>query len=69
MDRALESYNEEMRRVGAAAGVPVLDAARQIPKSLDYIYDDMHFNAKGAALLASLMAQFAIDRKLLPAQP
>ncbi len=65
MDSALESYNEEMRRVGAAQGVPVLDLARLIPKSLDYFFDDMHFNTKGAAMFASLIAQSVQDQKLL----
>ncbi len=69
MDRALEQYNDETRRVAAAQGVALLDAARRIPKSREYFYDDMHFNAKGAALLATLMAQALVEQKLLPAQP
>jgi lysophospholipase L1-like esterase len=67
MDRALEAYNEEMRRVAVAQGVPVLEVAHLIPKSLEYFYDDMHFNPKGVALYASLVARCLAEQGLLPA--
>jgi lysophospholipase L1-like esterase len=69
MDRTLEMHNEEMRRVAGAQGVPVLDVAHLIPKSLEYFYDDMHFNPKGAATYASLVARSLAEQGLLPAIP
>ena len=37
MDAALESYNDVMRTVGEETGVPVLDLARTLPKTLRYL--------------------------------
>jgi lysophospholipase L1-like esterase len=59
MDEALESLNDVMRDIAAKHSVPLYDAARQIPKSSEFFYDDVHFNVKGARQagldLASLM--------------
>lgn len=67
MERALETYNVEMQRVAGVQGVPVLDLAHLIPKSLEYFYDDMHFNPKGVALYSSLVARSLAEQGLLPA--
>ena len=48
MDAALDSVNETTRRVGRDLGVPIYDLARSIPKSLEFFYDDVHFNVRGA---------------------
>lgn len=48
MDAALDSVNETTRRVGRDLGVPIYDLARSIPKSLEFFYDDAHFNVRGA---------------------
>lgn len=35
-----------------------LDLEKKIPKSLDYFYDDMHFNEKGAELVAEQFVEY-----------
>ncbi len=65
LDAAMERYNDAMRRVGAAQGVPVFDLARALPKTLDYYYDDVHFNARGADTTATLLARFLAEQGLM----
>lgn len=69
MDRALESCIAEIRRVTAVAGVPVHDADHLTPKSLAFVHDDMHFNAKVAMMVASLVAEFAGNEKPVSERP
>jgi lysophospholipase L1-like esterase len=48
MDEALEMLNDAMRRLAIDEGVPLYDLAKSMPKSLEYFYDDVHFNVRGA---------------------
>lgn len=48
MDAALGSMNDVMRQVARVNNIEVYDLAEDIPKSLEYFYDDVHFNTKGA---------------------
>lgn len=66
MDAAMERLNDEMRQVGEAESVPVYDLARTLPKSLDFFYDDCHFNNAGASRTAKGLAGFLIERRLTP---
>jgi len=65
LDDAMESYNDVVRQVGAQDQVPVLDLARSIPKSLEFFYDDCHFNLKGAQQVASLLSDLIVQRDLI----
>lgn len=67
LDATMRRYNDAMRAVGAAQGVPVFDLARLLPKSADYIYDDVHFNVRGADTAARLLATFMVERRLVQA--
>jgi lysophospholipase L1-like esterase len=69
LHRALESYNDVMREVAAEADAPLLDLAVRLPKSLEYFYDDVHFNVRGAATAAAALADILAARGLPPAQP
>lgn len=62
LDATMGRYNDAMRAVGAAQGVPVFDLARVIPKTTEYIYDDVHFNVRGADTAARLLARFMVER-------
>jgi lysophospholipase L1-like esterase len=55
--QVLELYNDVTRRVGAEAGVLVIDEARELPKSSRYYYDLMHFSNTGAEKFAEIAAQ------------
>ncbi len=65
LDRALESYNGVMRTVATETDVPVFDLARTVPKSLEFFYDDVHFNVKGAALFGARLAELIVARGLI----
>lgn len=66
MDTALESLNDAMRRVAGEHAVPLYDLARELPKSLEYFYDDCHFNDRGAANTAQALAEFLRESDLVP---
>ena len=61
MDEALEQLNDVMREVADSMNLALYDLARSMPKSLDYFYDDVHFNTNGAHVagieLGELIAQ------------
>ena len=58
MDEALETYNDVMKDLGQTYNIPVYDLAAEIPKSLEYLYDDCHFNIKGSEFASTRLAQF-----------
>lgn len=66
MDAAMERLNDTMRAVGADEAVPVFDLARSLPKSLEFFYDDCHFNTAGADTTGNLLASFLIERHVAP---
>jgi lysophospholipase L1-like esterase len=64
MDDAMEAYNDAMRAVAGAHDVPLFDLAAEIPKSLEFFYDDVHFNIRGAAEAGTLLAEFLVEAVL-----
>lgn len=58
MDEAMESYNDVMRRLGSQNRIPVFDLAHSIEKSLEFFYDDCHFNVAGARRAGLELAGF-----------
>jgi hypothetical protein len=65
MDAALERLNDRMRDVAAAESIPLYDLARLLPKSLQYFYDDCHFNTNGAATTGEGLSTFLAERGLV----
>ena len=63
MDAAIERLNDTMRAVGAEASAPVYDLARTLPKSLQYFYDDCHFNTAGSIAAGKGLAQFLVSQQ------
>lgn len=65
MQRIAEVYN---RRLTAAApqGTSVCDIVAAIPPSIEYFYDELHFNEEGSRRVAKLLAQCLLaDRERL----
>jgi len=52
----MDRYNEALRGVCLARDVSCVDAARAMPSTPEFFYDDAHFTERGAALLAELLA-------------
>ncbi len=63
---ALDGFNRELQAVSAAAGVPCLDLAARVPKTLDNFYDDAHLRELGARLVADTVGQFLLRERLVP---
>lgn len=70
-----EFLNREMRRFNDAVlklrndGVEVIDLEKEIPKTLDYFYDDVHLTAKGAAKAGQVIAAYLINAPTQPVAP
>jgi lysophospholipase L1-like esterase len=60
MDAAMEIYNDAMREVGTRHQVPIFDLAAEIPKSLEFFYDDVHFNIRGADEAGRMLSEFLV---------
>lgn len=56
MDQALESFNDQMRTLAKEHSIPLYDLAGAIPKSLEFFYDDVHLNERGAFVTATNLA-------------
>ena len=69
LDSAVESLNDVMRSLASAENVPLHDLGKIIPKSLDYFYDDCHFNINGARVVGEGLAVFLCDSRLGPSKP
>jgi len=66
MDEAIESYNDVTRRVGREEGIPVFDLARDFEKSLEFFYDDCHFNVAGARRAGQELGAFVSGQLMAP---
>jgi len=64
----IERYNETIRRVGAADGVPVAEVAERfdrMTRKADYFFDTMHPNRRGNALIAEVLERSLLEHGLL----
>jgi lysophospholipase L1-like esterase len=53
----LESYNDVMRGVARELNVPLIDLARELPKSSRLFYDLVHFSKAGGAAVGEIVAR------------
>ena len=53
--RVQELYNDVTRTTSAAAGVLLIDLAREMPKDSRYFSDWVHFTNDGAALVGDIV--------------
>lgn len=53
--QAMELYNDATRQASAAAGVPLIDLAREMPKDSRYYSDWIHFTNEGAVMVGDLV--------------
>ena len=65
LDDALESLNDVIRNISNKHKIPLYDLANQIPKSLDYYYDDVHLNNKGSFETGVGLASFMMRNNLI----
>ena len=58
MDEGLESLNDVMRQTAQSYSVHLYDLVSVLPKSTEYFYDDVHFNVRGASVMALGLGQY-----------
>lgn len=51
-DPLYHRFNQEIRNVGKQEGVLVIDLAKEVPSTPEYLYDSYHFTRQGAQLAA-----------------
>jgi lysophospholipase L1-like esterase len=56
--KAMEFYNQRLRQLCLKMDVECVDTATRLPRSLEVFYDDMHFNERGAQLLADQLTDY-----------
>lgn len=66
MDSKLEEFNDVMKMVANSEDVAVFDLAANIPKSLEYFYDDCHFNNNGAKYFADSLCSTIKFNNFIP---
>jgi hypothetical protein len=55
--RGMALYNQRMAAVARREGVPWIDLASRVPRSTEAFYDDLHFNERGAEIVADVLAR------------
>jgi lysophospholipase L1-like esterase len=61
MYQALDRLNDVTREVAAETGAPLYDLARTLPKTREYLYDDVHFTRRGARRAGEELAALIRD--------
>ncbi len=54
--KLFDAFNEEIRAVGGNNNILVIDLAAQIPPEKEYLYDIVHFTARGSQRAAEIIA-------------
>jgi hypothetical protein len=58
-------FNDATRRLTAQLNVDLVDLERQMPKTTDYIYDDVHYTKAGNELIGNAFADHIIETKIV----
>lgn len=62
------TINQAIKAIGAREGVMVIDLAKQIPPTKDYLYDTVHFNDKGSATVADIITAALLPGAMVTGQ-
>lgn len=63
-DPLYHRFNQRIREVGMNEKVLVIDLAKKIPPTTEYLYDSYHYTAMGAALAAQVIAESVAINKV-----
>ncbi len=65
MRKGMAMFNDATRQIASQSGVRFVDLEALMPKTLQYMYDDVHYTPKGNELIADALAQSIITWGLL----
>lgn len=60
MKRGMALFNETTRKIALDHAVALVELDAVMPKTLEYFYDDVHYTAKGNALVGEELARYVI---------
>ena len=52
-----DAFNETIRRLGRENQVQVIDLAKEVPQTREYLYDLVHYNDHGAIKAAEIISE------------
>jgi hypothetical protein len=61
LGRAMQTFNDVLMEEAARADVEAFDLAAAIPKTSEAFFDDSHFTAHGARLVAEAVAAYLMS--------
>jgi hypothetical protein len=61
MKRGMDVYNDAVRSLAAEMGVELIDLEKQVPKTLDNLYDHVHFSVNGNKKVAEVISGYLKD--------
>jgi hypothetical protein len=65
MVEGMRIFNDATRRLATQAKVDVVDLEQQMPKTTEYLYDDVHFTKAGNELIGNALADRIIESKTI----
>lgn len=61
----MRRFNDATRRLAGDLGVELVDLERQMPKTTDYMYDDVHYTRSGNEMVAGAFAEQIIESRVI----
>ncbi len=58
MKRGMDAYNNAIRQISTEMGVELIDLETQVPKTLDFLYDHVHFTVEGNRKVAEVISEY-----------
>ena len=65
LEEGIDRYNEALRGVCRVRGSECIEAASVIPKTTTVFWDDAHYTAEGARMLAALVTDYLLAHEPL----
>ena len=65
MVRGMEMFNETSKKIAQESGAYFVDLEQSVPKTLDYFFDDVHYNKKGNRIIGKTFSEKIFNWKLI----
>lgn len=63
--RGIDTFNEVTKKVAANNEIQFIDLEKLLPKSLEYFYEDVHFNEKSNKIVAEQLVNRIVEMKAI----
>jgi lysophospholipase L1-like esterase len=64
MKRGMDAYNNALRTLAAEEGIDLIDLDKAIPKTLEFLYDHVHFSVAGNRRVAEEVSKYLVERNI-----